>query len=330
MPLLLESHNPFMVLKLHQTSVPTFTFCISLQGLYCFIESHSCLNQNKLREFCLARGITITAYNPLGSTSRPRQKPRNPAVSNDWRTKGVTKKYNRLWSNRIFSWETRSYLPKVFKQTLPEKFMIFDFSLSGEDVEYINIFDCNRSLCEFEFSLVLVTFVERKFGLRLPLNDQSAITRHVYLPISRTYLQKMIFAPWLLPFRGFISPWGNITRVQRWNCNEIGWLLTYHLFLLIHSLPLEGKTWIRLVIENPFVRFSCYFWTLKIHKYQFRWYWGCLWRRRGVGVFEGELVPCMISRCPMALSKIYYKHRWQVCHPHHQLLAVNTSRGAAF
>lgn len=138
-------------------------------------------------------------------------------------------------------------------------------------------------------------FVQHECSLRLPLNDQSAITRHVYLPISRTYLQKMIFAPLLLPFRGFISPWGNITRVQRWNCNKIyetiGWLLTYHLFLLIHSLPLEGKTWIKLVIENPFVRFSCDFWTLKIHKYQFCWYWGCLLRRRGVRVFEGGTSP---------------------------------------
>lgn len=107
-----------------------------------------------MREFCLARGITITSYSPLGSPSRPWQKPGDPDVLNDAKIKQIAQRYNKTPAQVLLKWNVQLgnvVIPKSSnRERLAENLAIFDFDLALEDIEYINTFDCNGRICPHE------------------------------------------------------------------------------------------------------------------------------------------------------------------------------------
>jgi aldehyde reductase len=119
----------------------------------CFfqIECHPYLNQAKLRKFCSDRGITVTSYSPLGSPSRPWQKPGDPDVINDPKIRQIGNKYGKSPAQILLRYNVQlgnSVIPKSSnKERLLQNLSIFDFELNADDMKYIDTFDCNGRIC---------------------------------------------------------------------------------------------------------------------------------------------------------------------------------------
>lgn len=112
------------------------------------------MNQKKLIEFCASKGITITAYSPLGSPDRPWAKPGDPQLLDDKNLKEIAAKYNKTPAQIVLKYQVQRgniTIPKsVTKSRIQENLNIFDFTLAPEDVSYIDSFDCNGRVCAFE------------------------------------------------------------------------------------------------------------------------------------------------------------------------------------
>jgi len=117
------------------------------------VESSPYLNQKKLIDFCKSKGITITAYSPLGSPDRPNPKPTDPVLLEDPKFKAIAEKYKKTPAQIVLRYQVQRGLitiPKsVTKSRIAENFNIFDFQLSADDMKHIDTFDCNGRTCGF-------------------------------------------------------------------------------------------------------------------------------------------------------------------------------------
>jgi len=120
------------------------------------VECHPYLNQKKLIEFCKSKGITVTAYSPLGSPDRPWAKPTDPKLLDDPKLVQLGKKLGKTPAQIILRWQIQRGLvviPKsVHKNRLLENISIFDFQLGQQDMDYINALDCNGRGCVLEWA----------------------------------------------------------------------------------------------------------------------------------------------------------------------------------
>ncbi|NXB08781.1 ALDR reductase, partial [Cnemophilus loriae] len=113
------------------------------------IESHPYLPQEELIKFCHSKGISVTAYCPLGAPSWPGSKPDHISLSDDPQIKEIALKHKKTPA-QVLIWlqiqRNMSVIPKSvtpqrieenfkIREYLTESLIVFDFELAKEEME---------------------------------------------------------------------------------------------------------------------------------------------------------------------------------------------------
>lgn len=116
------------------------------------VECHPYLAQRKLIDFCLAKGIPLTAYSPLGNPGSPYN--RNPNKSNILEDPVVTKlasKYKKSAGQILIKFQAQRgiiVIPKsVKKARIIENIQIFDFDLTAAELTALENLDRGYRTC---------------------------------------------------------------------------------------------------------------------------------------------------------------------------------------
>ncbi|CAM4539918.1 unnamed protein product [Leuciscus chuanchicus] len=114
------------------------------------VECHPYLVQTKLVSHCWSRGLTVTAYSPLGSPDRPWVTPGQARLLDDPRVVGMAKHYNKSPAQVINRWHIQRGVVCIPKSVTPSRIKqnieVFDFKLSDEDMRLIESFNRNERL----------------------------------------------------------------------------------------------------------------------------------------------------------------------------------------
>jgi len=104
------------------------------------IELHPYLQQAELIEFCLSKGIHVTAYSPLGS-----QLSDNVDLLQDPVITEIAKSRNKTPGQIVLQWNLQRHISVIPKASSPEhmqeNLQVFDFELTSEEIRKIEGLD---------------------------------------------------------------------------------------------------------------------------------------------------------------------------------------------
>ncbi|XP_068142751.1 1,5-anhydro-D-fructose reductase isoform X1 [Drosophila tropicalis] len=114
------------------------------------VECSPALNQKKLTAFCKERGVTLTAYSPLG---RPKPDEQKPEFVYSPKVKAIAEKYGKTAPQIVLKYLVAIGVIPIPKSSnterISENFNIFDFELNSEEIEVLDGFHTGERLVPF-------------------------------------------------------------------------------------------------------------------------------------------------------------------------------------
>ncbi|XP_074858628.1 aldo-keto reductase family 1 member A1 [Carettochelys insculpta] len=111
------------------------------------VECHPYLAQNELIDHCNKRGIVVTAYSPLGSPDRMWKHPDEPILLEEPGIKKLAEKYGKSPAQILLRWQVQRKVVSIPKSVTPARILqnlqVFDFNLTGEEMEDIGSLNTN-------------------------------------------------------------------------------------------------------------------------------------------------------------------------------------------